>query len=845
MRGYIIHYTLRNIQHNKKKYIPLLIGIILSVVLLTTIYTMLYNIKVNEISIEKKTKGDFHFSFVETDMENVNLLMKDEKVEKDSISTIHFQIGRFFSQLPNLKVDIVSLDNNAFKFMCPLEIKKGRMPNTSNEIIVEEWISRRKIGAIGIGEKVDTIVNGKNESYTVVGYYENFNTSQYTQKVNFYTFLDRSKVEKDTGIGITNIYFKLKQGISIKNNFSTYRGIVGKKHFKANDSLLFLIGEHEDSKSKNFNIMNLWFILPVIFVTIIMIYNSLNISVLERIKQFGLLRMIGASKRHIKYIILCEVLFICMIAIPIGSIISIVGLKLIFPILNFKYIMGSEIKISSIALIKSMLIILVTSIFASYIPARVATKLSPIDAALSRWNVEKDGNKKRALSKLYSVEFDLASRNIKRNRRRYTVTLLSVTVSVILFVVSSSIFNMVPSFLSVAGEDLKLDYSIYKGAAASKQELIKGYSDLKDIDEVDKVYKRYDLLLGYSYIEASKLNDKYKVYSKKNSGNEPIEMNTLFDIYDTSRLENACIENYLIEGNCDIGKMQDQNEVLIVQKNRVKGKENEKYYSGNTTDFKIGDKIQVKLNKDLKDTVELKVAGIITARPFNTQNQYDDVARNKIKSFKPETKIVISDKLIEKWIKTSRQERNHDRYLNLIGYDTMLKKNIDKSLASKKIIDLSTQMVDTKLIEQEDSIEKMKKAFGEVSLVTYVFVGIASLIGVLNLFNTCRANIIIRKREIAMLKAIGVTGKQIKQIINLEGAIFGIKGGLYGVAVSMIFVYSLYYFLRSIEYFKWNMPIHLPLIAMFVAVIGGYLSTIVPLIKVNKSNIINEIKVEG
>ncbi|MBW9171476.1 hypothetical protein K2F43_09665 [Clostridium estertheticum] len=62
----------------------------------------------------------------------------------------------------------------------------------------------------------------------------------------------------------------------------------------------------------------------------------------------------------------------------------------------------------------------------------------------------------------------------------------------------------------------------------------------------------------------------------------------------------------------------------------------------------------------------------------------------------------------------------------------MLKKNIDKGLASKKIIDLSTQMVDTKLIEQGDSIEKMQKAFGEVSLVTYVFVEIASLIGVLN-----------------------------------------------------------------------------------------------------------------
>lgn len=845
MRKYIIHYTLKNIKHNKKKYVPLFIGLILAVILLTSIYLMVYNMNIKEINDAKNTNGDFHFSFVDTDMKNVDILMKDKQVDRESISVVEFQTERTFSEFPKLNIDIVNFDDNAFKLMWPLKIKEGRMPRNSNEIIIEEWISRRNVETVRIGDKINTVINGKDESYTVVGYYENFNTSQYTQKVNFYTCLDKSKVEKDAGSVVTNIYFKLKNGISIKNNFSTYRNMVGKEHFQANDSLLYLFGEHEESRNTYFNSVNLLFILPIVLITIIMIYNSLNISVLERVKQLGLLRMIGASKKHVRYIIMCEVFFINIVAIPIGIAISIVGLKLILPLLNFEYIIGNKIQISFIALLKSMLIILGTSVFTAYFPAKTAIKLSPIDAALGRWNAEKGKNSRNLIDKLCSIEFDLANRNIKRNKSRYRGTLLSVTISVILVISSISIFGMINSLLNVAGEDLKLDYSIYKGNKTPKQQFISGYNDSCNIDEIDKVYKRYDILLGHSYIRPLNLNDKYREYSKKNVEDGLVSMNTSFYIYDTERLKNSCIESYLMNGNFDIDKMQNENQVLIIQKNKVKNKENEKSYSGNTTNFNIGDTIKVNLNKDSDNTTEFKVGGIVSASPFNMKNQYDDVANSNLKLFKPEMKIVISDKLIEKIINTSGEKENYNKYLNLIGYDIILKNNADRSLASKEIIYLSNQIEDTKIIENQDSMDKRKTTLFEVSLISYVFVGILSLIGILNLFNTCRANVIIRKHEIAMLKALGVTKKQIEKIINFEGIIFGVKGGIIGVTISMIFVYSLYYFIKSIEYFKWNMPICVPIISLLIAIIVGYVATIGPLVKVNNINIIDEIKIQS
>lgn len=841
MRDYIIHYTLKNIKYNKKKYVSLFIGITLATILLTSIYLIIYNINIKEIDDAKNTHGDYHFSFVNTDINNADILTKDNQVDKNSISVVQFQTGKTFNEFPNLKVDIVSFDDNAFKFMWPLKIIEGRMPSNSSEIIIEEWISRRNIGTVKIGDKINTVINGKDESYTVVGYYENFRTSQYTQKVNFYTYLDKSKV-KNEGNLITNIYFKLKSGISIKNNFSTYRNIVGEEHFQANDSLLYLLGEHEKSTNSYFDSTNLLLILPIVIITVTMIYNSLSISVIERVKQLGLLRMVGASKKHVRYIMMCEMFFINIVAIPSGIILSIIGLKLIIPVLNFKYIIGDGIQTSFISIIKSMLIIFVTSILTAYFPAKAAIKLSPINAALGRWNKERDKNSKNTAKKLYSLEVDLANRNIKRNKSRYRGTLLSVTISVILVISSISLSSMINSILNVAGEDLKLNYSIYKGTDTPNQQFINEYDDLGSIEQIDKLYKKYDVLLGYSYIQSSSLNDKYREYSGKDIGSGLVDINTSFYIYDNERLENSCMENYLIRGNVDINKMQNENEVLIIQKNKVKNEKNEKYYDGNTTNLNIGDTIKVKLNTSSDKIAEVKVAGIISASPFNMKNEYDDVANNNLKNFQPEMKIVISDKLVEKLINGLGENENYNKYLNLIGYDVMLRKDEDTSLASKQIAYSTNQIPDLKLIENQESIDKRRATLSEVSLISYVFVGILCLIGILNLFNTCSANVILRKHEIAMLKAIGMTKKQVRKVINFEGIIFGLKGGILGVAISMIFVYSFYYFIKSIEFFKWNMAMSIPIITFLLTIIMGYAATIRPLAKVNNANIIDEIK---
>lgn len=845
MNNYIIHLALREIQHNKKRYMYLSVGIVLSLFLISSILTVVNNFYLNEIERQKKSTGDYHYSFVNTDYKNVELLLKNEKVDQGSISCVHFQMDLSFKQLHKIKADLVSFDNNAFRAMSSITVKQGRMPEAPNEVIIEEWVSRRAGEAIHIGESIDTVINGKAARYKVVGYYNNFNTSQYTGKVNFYTLLDIKQIKDFSDTGIINIYFKLKQGISLQSNLSEFRDLAGKDHFEANAPLINVV----ESQKKEFKLFDLIFSIPVIVVSIIIIFNSLNISIQERIKYFGLLRSIGASRRHIALNVISEVIFIYLLAAPIGILLSVLFSKILLPVLNLGDIIGSDIKISLNIYAKAIIITVATAVISSLIPAAYAARLSPIGAAYSGGTSKKKKGKNALMSKINSVEMVLAKIDIKRNKKRYIITLLSVTISVILFVVFCSLNTITAALLKVAGEDLKLTATIYKGETSPTAAFEKMYQQLSNSNEIERVYKRYENILADTYIPNDRVDRKYQEYSKKAEADIPeknhVEMRTSLEVYDTVRLENSCIENYLIKGGFNLDKMLAEDEVLVIQKNIVANELNGKsYFAGNTANLKLGDKIKFNPDRNKEHMAELRVAGILSSSPFIAMDVYNEAARKGIKDYSPELQIIISDRLMNRLL-AGKSGATGNNGLDLIGYDIVANGKVNKNTCMEKVWGIASGISGIKLIEMQDTLEKRQKVFREIQLVMLILVLFTSLVGFLNLFNTCKANILARKREFSMMKAIGASEKQITKIVNLEGFIYGIKGSLYGVMLSTAFTYFVYCILQEINYFRWKMPVWIPLVSILASLIAGYVSTIIPLRRVNQENIIEAIKIEG
>jgi ABC-type transport system, involved in lipoprotein release, permease component len=129
-----------------------------------------------------------------------------------------------------------------------------------------------------------------------------------------------------------------------------------------------------------------------------------------------------------------------------------------------------------------------------------------------------------------------------------------------------------------------------------------------------------------------------------------------------------------------------------------------------------------------------------------------------------------------------------------------------------------------------------------VKILIYGFVVIVSIIGSINIINTLTTNIILRKREFAALKSIGLTQRGLKKMITLEGLLYAVVGIIYGSIISCGLSYMIYRGISGIRESTWPVPWSGMIIAAAAAVIIGYISTLSPLSRINRENIIDTIR---
>ena len=146
------------------------------------------------------------------------------------------------------------------------------------------------------------------------------------------------------------------------------------------------------------------------------------------------------------------------------------------------------------------------------------------------------------------------------------------------------------------------------------------------------------------------------------------------------------------------------------------------------------------------------------------------------------------------------------------------------------------------VINNIDNNRKGKSGILMVKILLYGFVLVVSLIGSVNIVNTLTTNIILRKREFATLKSIGLTQKGLKKMIVLEGLLYGIAGSVYGCIVGTGISYLLFKSMKNFREFGWMVPWQAIAIATGASIIIGYLSVLSPLSRIKKSNLIESVR---
>ncbi|WP_238174856.1 ABC transporter permease [Bacillus thuringiensis] len=470
----------RYLKGNKKRTILTLIGIVLSVSLISTIGLFMNGTQISQIENTKKRQGySFHAVVLNYDESILKKIKYNSQIESFGLMSQGETV-----QVGEAAVQMNFADDNALEFL-KYSIIKGRLPSNDQEVAVDPWVLPYIKENIQIGDSFE--LNEK--KYKLVGF---LSDSTYTQENKVGRLLTyKSKFSAREG--------KILVGISSKANFNEVleglKTISGENNINISNELIQL-----EKPGYNNSIMATLIITIsiVVIATIVVIYNAFQISVVERTRQFGLLRSIGATRKQIRQIVLREATFLAVIAIPIGiicSLIALASLQFTFSLLMENSKAVSIFHVDWNILLISSIITLLSVIASSLYPAYFAGKISPLLAISSRLSIKKEQIKKQKNSmvkKPLSIPLSMAMKNVKRNKNRYTITILSIIISSVLFITFSYLMSVAfasKSFdkLSVKSDiTIKIEDNNPDHLAESEQVL----HQLKSLENISKVYEK-------------------------------------------------------------------------------------------------------------------------------------------------------------------------------------------------------------------------------------------------------------------------------------------------------------------------------------------------------------------
>lgn len=840
--------TIKNLKLNKKRTIVTIVGIILSTALMVGIGLLFSSFQDYMIRETISYNGKYEAEYGDVSLDKLNSIDK-----KDFSYFYQKPIG--FSKFDSANeykpyIYISSVDKEYFN---ELHLISGRFAENDSELVISNHINTNggasyKIGDIitlkygeRVIEGVNTLANNEyyeeetlnivgEKTYTIVGIVERSNFEDYSAS-GYSTFtLDMN--DKD---GTANVFvmFNNKKKI-IKQSEDLAKKLGYNNAISYNSTLLALYGE-----STYGNIMKSMITMIVIMLSlvsigcIVVIYNSFAISVMERKKEFGLLSSIGATKKQLSYTVFFEALIEGIIGIILGIGGAYIGIGTVILIIN--NLIG-DILVLKLNLVTNIVFIIIPVIFmilvifiSALVPSRRAAKVSPIEAI--RQNDDIKINKKkiktgRLVNKLFGIEGEIALKNIKRNKKKYRVTIVSLFISIVLFISFSSYMNYtIDTASSVMGE-VPYDYQISY------------FGDDNDIDALDKIsviIKSNDVKEYVSY-SASNLSiicnytysDEYLDFYKSAYGDDGIKALT--------NLKYQYISIYILD-DISYNKYKeliglDKDSVILLNKFKGVSYGNNKRVNYDIPVINNGD-INIKIcnfddNDEDVDTTKYcnkKIDNIfITNKSFDLIEEF---------SYMSDFKLIVNKKLYD----NISDSGTHYTQYNIISDNT---DNIDKL---------------TKELDKYDNVnytnvkESMKQANNMilvVKILMYGFIGLITLIGVTSVFNTISTSMALRKREFAVLRSIGLTRKGFNKILFFESLFFGLKSLIYAIPVSLGVTIIIHYALADMMSIN---SIVIPWKAIIISIVSVFVIVLLTMMystsKIKKHNIIEQIREEN
>lgn len=854
--------TIKHLLMNKKRTIVTIIGVILSTALMVGIGLLFSSVRDNSVKSIIASNGSQHVII--------------ESVPSNELSSIknniHVDTLSYYTSIGFSKVDskneykpyyhIVGASNN---FLETLTLKSGRLPMNDTEIVISDHVKNNGGIDIEIGDTLTLNVGKRffdgeeimdNEkymydeenslgeqltqlvktTYTVVGIVERSYIEDYSAAG--YSLFTKGNVNKDSQLTVLATFKNVKKAYEYGNaiaeslgfeNLSSSGDSQYYEELTFNDSLLSMSGVSRYDNFMGSIYTTIIIMLSLISIgCIIVIYNSFAISVMERKKQFGLFSSIGATKKQLRKTVFFEAIIVGMIGIPLGIISAFIGIGIVLKLTNillpdvFEFPLVLAIYPSFIII--PILFMIIVILLSAYLPAVRASRITPIEAIRQNDDIKIKGKKVRTpkiVRLLFGVEGEIALKNIKRNKKKYRITILSLFISIVLFISFSGIVYY--GFTSAEDTFNLPDYNI--GVSLYKQNettAVRQIADIVSHPEVEEyTVSRRAHFLTNSFTKEMLRKDFIDKTGFVYDNELGVEMVAVDDKTYESLKRKAKVKN-------DVPFVINKFKGTIYSNSNRKSYNIEKY---NRLPDKISlcesiyeegiDEARLDCNRVIENTVLVDETILGTEEALSEPNMITLIVNNAMY----ETYENLEHYPYEIYIKS----QNYD------DLDTYLEKLTDNSYDNYFYY---------------DNIDKELKLYKNMILVIkillYGFISLVTLIGVTSVFNTIHTSINLRRKEFAMLRSMGLTPRGFNKILAFESLFVGFKSLLYGLPVSIGVVYLLY---KSFGGISDSGSFVVPWDSIWIAVVAVFIIVFITMMyassKVKKENILEAIREEN
>ncbi|MGI6072684.1 MAG: ABC transporter permease [Lachnospiraceae bacterium] len=865
---------IKNLKLNKKRTIVSIIGIVLSVALITAVSSMYMSGIKSLIKYTKATRGDFHVMFEDVKDSEIATLQNNRSVEKINVS----------KDLGYAKVDskneykpyifVKALEKDSFDGLS-VKLIEGNLPENGNEIVIPNHLKSNgkveyKIGdriTVDLSKRLDFEDNELNQDaaynfedgeifeklekietkeYKVVGIIDRpvrivepysapgytaltaIDEKEYQGNYDLYVSFEKEKIKDIYKIigDLINVDYELLAKSHNLAELTAEDSVklaeqMSKAKYKVNfNYALFELETNPINASgiKGLSGAAVIVMIIIVFASVFVIRNSFDISVTEKTRQYGMLRSIGATKKQIRSTVFKEASILGAIAIPIGILTGLLATFLLIVISN--YLIGEmftdglilEFSFSAIAIVVSILLGMITIYLSAITGAAKASKVSPIDSIRSSFEIKTSSKRIKTpglISKLFGVGGAISYKNLKRSKRKYRTTTISIIVSVIIFITLSSFTSL------MFGEADRVfegnDYNISISLESKSKE---AYNKLLEISRFDHIEDYSIIRVNDIKFSSEHLSDEYKDYLEHQA----------FGPYDSEHYYAAIMsigdkqfEKYLQSIKAE--KTDFYNKAVLIdtlEYNFIDANGNEATEYIRLFDLSENDIIKASI-ADTDKEFDITVGKVAEEKPFGLDKSATGV-------------FIVNDDYFD--------EIATPRFMDLYIYSNNpeeLVKNIEECLKDETYY----------LFDKSRQVKEMNNFSLLVSIFLYGFIAVITLIGVTNIFNTITTNMQLRRREFATLKSIGMTTKEFNRMIRLESLFMGAKSLIIGIPIGVILSLTIQYFIKKGTDLPYNIPapaICISIMAVFILIMAIMKYSIN---EINKQNMIETIRSEN